>query len=192
MPKNICFIYTEINGTHRTNEIVSKKNLFKFARPICLNYIIGYKNGDEFVEIKNERKIFNPEYIPFPEESVKEHGITFKKAESKGESGKEILEKFKSDIKNVQVIIGHDVKTHLKSIQVENIRYCINPDFSNYIIIDTMNFNHKLESPTLKQLSKHLLNKSYEDKKSKFNIQILKKSFLKLYSDYEEDIINNK
>ena len=55
-----------------------------------------------------------------------------------------------------------------------------------------MNFNHKLESPTLKQLSKHLLNKSYEDKKSKFNIQILKKSFLKLYSDYEEDIINNK
>ena len=56
MPKNICFISTEINGTHRTNEIVSKKNLFKFARPICLNYIIGYKNGDEFVEIKNERK----------------------------------------------------------------------------------------------------------------------------------------
>ena len=56
MPKNICLIYVETNGVHKTDEIVSKKNMFKFARPICLNYIIGYKQGDEFVEIKSERK----------------------------------------------------------------------------------------------------------------------------------------
>ena len=192
MPKNICFIYAETNGTHKTTEIVSKKNIFKFARPICINYIIGYKQGDDFVEIVNERKIFKPEYIPFPEESVEEHGITFKKAESKGENGKDILEKFKKDIKNVQVIIGHDIKIHLKSIQTEFIRHCINPDFSNYIIIDTMKFNHNLESPELKELSKHILNKSYDDKKSKFNIQIIKKCFLKLYNNYEENILKEQ
>lgn len=190
MPKNICFIYAETNGVHKTVDIVSKKNMFKFARPICLNYIIGYKQGDEFVEIKNERKVFKPEYIPFPEESVDEHEITYEKAEKKGISGSEILKEFKNDLKNVQVLIGHDISFHIKSLQVECIRHCINPDFSNYIIIDTMKFNHSLELPKLKELSKELLNKSYQDKKSKFNINIVKKCFLKLYQDYEHNIIN--
>ena len=43
MPKNICFVYVETNGLHKTDENISKKNMFKFARPVCLNYIIGYK-----------------------------------------------------------------------------------------------------------------------------------------------------
>tara|TARA_B100001248_G_C27399076_1_gene468379 strand:- start:6493 stop:7071 length:579 start_codon:yes stop_codon:yes gene_type:complete len=190
MPKNICLIYVETNGVHKTDEIVSKKNMFKFARPICLNYIIGYKQGDEFVEIKSERKIFKPEYLPFPEESVEEHEISFSKAEKKGIHGKDILEEFKNNIKNVQVLIGHDLPFHLKSLQIECIRHCINPDFSNYILIDTMKFNHKLDSPKLKELSSEILNKSYEDKKSKYNITILKKCFLKLYQDYEQKIIS--
>ena len=190
MPKNICLIYVETNGVHKTDEIVSKKNMFKFARPICLNYIIGYKQGDEFVEIKSERKIFKPEYLPFPEESVEEHEISFSKAEKKGIHGKDILEEFKNNIKNVQVLIGHDLPFHLKSLQIECIRHCINPDFSNFILIDTMKFNHKLDSPKLKELSNEILNKSYEDKKSKYNITILKKCFLKLYQDYEQKIIS--
>ena len=190
MPKNICLIYVETNGVHKTDEIVSKKNMFKFARPICLNYIIGYKQGDEFVEIKSERKIFKPEYLPFPEESVEEHEISFSKAEKKGIHGKDILEEFKNNIKNVQVLIGHDLPFHLKSLQIECIRHCIIPDFSNYILIDTMKFNHKLDSPKLKELSSEILNKSYEDKKSKYNITILKKCFLKLYQDYEQKIIS--
>lgn len=190
MPKNICLIYVETNGVHKTDEIVSKKNMFKFARPICLNYIIGYKQGDEFVEIKSERKIFKPEYLPFPKESVEEHEISFSKAEKKGINGKDILEEFKNNIKNVQVLIGHDLPFHLKSLQIECIRHCINPDFSNFILIDTMKFNHKLDSPKLKELSNEILNKSYEDKKSKYNITILKKCFLKLYQDYEQKIIS--
>ena len=190
MPKNICLIYVETNGVHKTDEIVSKKNMFKFARPICLNYIIGYKQGDEFVEIKSERKIFKPEYLPFPKESVEEHEISFSKAEKKGINGKDILEEFKNNIKNVQVLIGHDLPFHLKSLQIECIRHCINPDFSNFILIDTMKFSHKLDSPKLKELSNEILNKSYEDKKSKYNITILKKCFLKLYQDYEQKIIS--
>ena len=53
-----------------------------------------------------------------------------------------------------------------------------------------MKFNHKLDSPKLKELSSEILNKSYEDKKSKYNITILKKCFLKLYQDYEQKIIS--
>lgn len=191
MPKNICFVYVETNGLHKTDENISKKNMFKFARPVCLNYIIGYKQGDEFVEIKNERKIFKPEYLSIPEESVEIHGITYDKANKKGINGSEIMKKFKDDIKNVQVIISHNLPFHLKSLQIECIRNCISPDFNNYILIDTINFNHKLNFPKLKQLSKHLINKSYDDKKSKFNIQIVKKCFLELYKDYEDKIMTS-
>jgi DNA polymerase III epsilon subunit-like protein len=191
MPQNICFVYVETNGLHRTTENISKKNMFKFARPVCLNYIIGYKKGDEFVEIKNERTIFKPEYMAIPDEIAEIHGITTEKATSKGTDGATILNKFRADIKNVQVIISHNLPFHLKALQIECIRNCISPDFSTYILIDTINFNHKLNYPKLKDLSKFLINKKYQDKKSKFNIQIIKKCFLHLYESYEKSIIES-
>ena len=62
-------------------------------------------------------------------------------------------------------------------------------DDDNYILVDTINFNHKLNYPKLKELSKFLINKKYQDKKSKYNIQIIKKCFLHLYENYEKTII---
>ena len=32
MPRLVCFIYTQTNGLHNSNEFVSKKNMFEFAR----------------------------------------------------------------------------------------------------------------------------------------------------------------
>tara|TARA_A100001015_G_C15041400_1_gene739881 strand:- start:2224 stop:2823 length:600 start_codon:yes stop_codon:yes gene_type:complete len=191
MPKNICFLYVETNGLHKTDEHVSKKNMFKFARPVCINYIIGYKQGSEFVEVTKERKIFKPEYLSIPEEASDIHGIDYEKANLKGESGEEILKKFKDDLKKVSIIVSHNLPFHLKALQIELIRYCLSPDFSNFLLIDLISFNHKLNYPKLKELSKHVLNKSYESKKSKFNIDIIKKCFLKLYEDYENSIVNN-
>ena len=43
MPRLVCFIYTQTNGLHNSNEFVTKKNMFEFARPVSLNYVIGYK-----------------------------------------------------------------------------------------------------------------------------------------------------
>lgn len=189
MPVNVCFIYVETNGLHRTNEMISKKNMFKFARPICLNYIIGYKQGNEFIEIKNERKVFKPEYLYVPKEASDIHGITTEKAEKKGTNGKDILMNFKNDIKHCQIIISHNLPFHLKALQIECIRHCISPDFSNHSLIDINSFHHTLAFPKLKELSEHVLGKKYEDKKSKFNIQIVKKCFMKLYEDYEKTIL---
>ena len=45
MPRLVCFIYTQTNGLHGSNEFVTKKNMFEFARPVSLNYVIGYKQG---------------------------------------------------------------------------------------------------------------------------------------------------
>ena len=55
MDKRICFLYTETTGLHQTNETITKKNLFCFARLVVLNYEIGvYKNGEYTIE-KQER-----------------------------------------------------------------------------------------------------------------------------------------
>ena len=42
--KRICFLYTETNGLHKSNDDVEKKNLYYYARLVTLNYEIGIVN----------------------------------------------------------------------------------------------------------------------------------------------------
>ena len=37
MPKNICLIYVETNGVHKTDEIVSKKNMLEKWKELGLH-----------------------------------------------------------------------------------------------------------------------------------------------------------
>ena len=86
--------------------------------------------------------------------------------------------------------MSHNLKFHLQTIQAECFRYHVYLDWSRYLLIDTINFYHKLEFPKLKVLSKHLLGKDYQDKKPKFNINIIRKCFFKLYQMHEESVKN--
>ena len=189
MPKLVCFLYTQTNGLHNSNDFVSKKNLFEFARPVSLNYIIGYREGKDFVETKKEKFIFKPDCLNISEESEKLHGISISTAKEKGIDPEEIMNTFKKDIKNVSVLVSHNLPFHIKALQVECFRNCVSIDFSNYILIDTINFHHNLEYPKLKELSNHLLKKDYSEKKQSYNLVLIKKCFLKLYSQYEKSII---
>ena len=190
MPRLVCFLYTQTNGLHNSNDFVSKKNMFEFARPISLHYIIGYRQGDEFNETKKEKFIFSPDCLSISEESKKIHGISLEKAAEKGKDPEEIMKTLKNDLKNVSVIVSHNLPFHIKSLQVECFRNCVNIDFSNYILIDTINFHHNLEYPKLKDLAKNILKKDYSDKKQSFNLTLIKKCFLKLYNDYEKSILS--
>ena len=190
MTRLVCFLYTQTNGLHESNEFVSKKNMFEFARPVSLHYIIGYRKGKEFTETKKEKFIFKPDCLSISEESKKIHGITLSKAEKKGTDPGEIMNTLKKDLKNVSVIVSHNLAFHIKALQVECFRNCVYLDFSNHILIDTINFHHDLEYPKLKDLAKHLLKKDYSDKKSSYNLTLIKKCFLKLYSQYEKSIVN--
>ena len=189
MPKLVCFLYTQTNGLHNSNDFVSKKNLFEFARPVSLNYIIGYREGKDFVETKKEKFIFKPDCLNISEESEKLHGISISIAKEKGIDPEEIMNTFKKDIKNVSVLVSHNLPFHIKALQVECFRNCVSIDFRNYILIDTINFHHNLEYPKLKELSNHLLKKDYSEKKQSYNLVLIKKCFLKLYSQYEKSII---
>ena len=190
MPRLVCFIYTQTNGLHQSNEYVSKKNMFEFARPVSLSYIIGYKQGKEFTVTKKESFIFKPDCLTISEESEKIHNISYEMAEKEGVSPEEIMNTLKKDLKNISVIVSHNLPFHIKALQVECFRNCVSIDFSNYILIDTINFHHKLEFPKLKDLAKEILKKDYSDKKSSYNLTLIKKCFLKLYSKYEKSILS--
>ena len=191
MPKLICFIYTQTNGLHNSNEFVTKKNMFQFARPVSLHYIIGYRQGDEFTETKKGKFIFKPDCLTISKESFKIHKISLDKAEKDGIPPGDIMATLKKDLKNVSVIVSHNLTFHIKSLQVECFRTCVNIDFGNHILIDTINFNHTLEYPKLLDLAKHVLDKDYSDKKSSYNLVLIKKCFMKLYDNYEKSILNS-
>ena len=54
-----------------------------------------------------------------------------------------------------------------------------------------MSFHHKLEYPKLKDLAKELLKKDYSDKKPSYNLTLIRKCFMKLYTQYEKSILKD-
>ena len=140
---------------------------------------------------KNWSLYFKPDCLTISKESFKIHKISLEKAEEKGIPPGDIMATLKKDLKNVSVIVSHNLTFHIKSLQVECFRTCVNIDFGNHILIDTINFNHTLEYPKLLDLAKHVLDKDYSDKKSSYNLVLIKKCFMKLYDNYEKSILNS-
>ena len=180
MSKKICFIYTETTGLHKTHKPVSKKELFNFARPVVINYEIGYYKKNEYVLENKVRHIIKPRCLNIPEETVQFHGITQEIAEEDGVEIETVINQFKKDIKNVNVIVSHNVDFHLKTLIAESVKYNIPIDFSNYLIIDTISFFHEYGYIKLKDLFEKLNLK----KKKCDNLEMIKLVFLKLYENY--------
>ena len=187
MQKQICFIYTETNGLHQTNEDVSKKILYNFARMVTLNYEIGYVQGKEYIIEKKVRIVVKPRCMHIPDETIQYHGITMEYAEANGTDPAEIIKTFKEDIKNVQVIVSHNVDFHLKTIIAEAVRYNILIDLSNHIVIDTISFYHSYGYMKLKDLATKLKIKDIPDETDK-NTELIRNVFLKLYIKYEKSV----
>ena len=186
MTNKVCIIYTETNGLHKTNENVSKKNLYAFARLVVLNYIIGYRNQNkEFIIEQNIRKIIKPRCMYINNTDF--HGITNDIANTNGIEIENVLNEFNNDIKDINIIISHNIDFHLKTLLAEYVRYNIKINITNKIIIDTISFYHKLDFPKLIVLYSELFPKN---KKKKDNLTKIKECFLELYNQYEQSIIN--
>lgn len=175
----ICFFHTDTNNLHQTNDDVSKKNLYCFARLVRLTYEIGYMKNNEFISEMKVVKIAKPRSMHISEESINIHGITQKEAEEKGVDPEIIMSEFKNNIKKVHFIISHSIDFHLKTLIAEALRYNIMIDYNKYIIIDTMSFYHNHEYIKLSVLNKKLLND-----KNKNNIDMIRNVFFKLYTNY--------
>ena len=185
MYKRLCFLYTETTGLHQTNEQVTKKNLFAFARMVTLNYEIGYVKDNEFIQEIKVREIVKPRCMIIPEETIPYHGITQKIAENNGVEPDILIKKFKDDIKNVNIIISHNIDFHLKTILSEAVRYNILLDFNNHIIIDTISFFHNFGYLKLKDLANKLSIKNISETNDN-NVELIKNVFLKLYVKFKK------
>jgi DNA polymerase III epsilon subunit-like protein len=175
----LCFFHTDTNNLHQTNDDVSKKNLYCFARLVKLSYEIGHMMNGKFISEKKVEQIVKPRSMYISDESIVIHGITQKAAEEKGLDPEIIINQFKDDIKKVNFIISHSIDFHLKTLIAEALRYNIMIDYNKYIIIDTMSFHQSNEFVKLKVLNKKLLNN-----KGTNNINMIQNVFFKLYSNY--------
>ena len=181
----LCFIYTNTNGLHELNENVTKKNLFGFARLVSINYEIGYVENNKFVSTINNKIIIKPRCMYITEESILIHKITNEIANESGIEIEEALDTFLDNIKDVDILISHNIIFHLRTIQAELIRYNISFNFKKYLIIDTISFHHQLSYPKLKDLYENLLKKKSDNKS---NLELIKKCFFTLYNHYDSSI----
>jgi DNA polymerase III epsilon subunit-like protein len=184
--KKFCTIYSETNGLHTTSDNVSKKNLYSFARLVALNYEIGYNEHNKFVSTKKVRVIVKPRCMNISDDSIKIHGITMEQAFNEGVEIETILDNFIKDLSDVSILISHNVEFHFKTIIAEFVRYNKPFSFTNFIIIDTISFYHKISYPKLEYLYNTLYPK--KTKKSITNLEMIRQCFIKLYSDYENSI----
>jgi hypothetical protein len=136
MNKLICFIHTESELKSHSLPI-TKKNLYCSGKILKLNYEIGYFEDNIFIQ-----------------------EIKYLHSESKNkEIDYSTISKFQNDISNVNIIIGHNINYHIKTILVELIRYNIQINFNNYIIIDINNFYHNFTNISIYELADKLLKK---------------------------------
>lgn len=189
MHKNICFIYTETTGLHKTDEEITKKNLFNFARLVVLNYELGHYKDDTYIQDKQVRVIIKPNCFIIPDETFVFHGITQKYANKKGKDLEETLLTFKNDLKNVDVIVSHNINFHLKTIIAETYKCNIQLDFNNFIIIDTINFYHTYDFIKLITLAQKLSIKNILEDTPK--IDIIRVVFFKLYKKFKKSCITS-
>lgn len=188
MPKRICFLYTETNGLHKSNENVCKKKLYNYARLVVLNYEIGYIEDNNYIIEKEFRHIIKPNCMYIPEETINFHGITNEIAFKKGNDIEKVMTTFIKDLKNVDIIISHNIDFHLKTILSEIIRYNIImiKDLNKFTIIDTISFYHDYKLPKLKELGEKL-------KINNINlttIELIRTVFFKLYNKFKKSILN--
>jgi hypothetical protein len=154
--KRLCFLYTQAtHDTHKTNDDITKKNLFCFARPISINYMVGYVKNNEFVLENKVNKNVKPN--------------TLKNFET-------IIQELKNDIKNVDIIVSHNADFHIKTIIAESLKYNIMIDFNKYVIVDTMSFYHDYNLLDLKDLATKINIEYNED-----HLELVQNVFFKLY-----------
>ncbi len=181
MPK-ICFLYTDTNGLHKTNDYVSTKNLYKFARLIAIHYMIGDYDGS-FKNVINKDLILKPKTIYFDKVAQSFHKITMEDAEAKGIENNKAITELKNDLADVKIIVSYSMAFHIKAIQSECFRTAIEINFGKYILIDMSSFGHSYDYPKFADmLVKYNINKKLSQ------IEQFRDLFFILYNNYVKTI----
>lgn len=194
MSKLITFISIETDGLHldKSSDRIIKKNLYKYAHLVKIIYHQGiYKKGKIKTSLKKSFLV-KPEHFFFPNDLTKINQLTQDKLEKKGKDLEDVMNEFISDLKNSQVIVGHNIPFIIKTLIASLYRAGISHTFDKYTIIDIINFNHQIEKPSLKNISKEILGDTFENKSRNFQIVLIKKIFAQLYLNLETQVKDKK
>ncbi len=187
MEKYICFIHSETVSSHNTNEDVSKKNLYYFSRMLSLSYkIINYKNN-KYTENISIFNLVDPKWIIIPEYYKKKYENIYKNISENTSDIETIIENFKTNIKNINILIGYDIDYHLKTLFAEALRYNISLDLSCCIIIDIKTFNNSYQTNNIDELYKKLISKKDSDSNNDNEIDKTIYCFNKLYNKFKKN-----
>jgi len=192
MGKLITFITTETDGLHEDypNDKTLKKNLYKYAHMVKLVYHQGYYENGKINTTVKKSYLVKPEHFFFPDELKKINGLTHKKLVKKGDDLEKIMTEFVNDLKKSYIIIGHNLRFHIKTIQASSFRSGVELDLRDVLMVDIMNYNHDVEKPNLNNLTKHFLGEKYLEKPRSYQINLIKKIFGKLYENMEKSVKN--
>ena len=185
MRSNIVFIYAETNGLHKSYQAITGYNVNLYSNLVVLNYNIGYySESKKKIIIKPENKhriIIKPFGFIISEESTKIHGITQEYAMEHGEDIEKVLTKFLEDIKEINIIISHNLNFNLKTIQAEVFRKRMRFYSNDYKLFDLMELGNIDPKKTFEQNN---LNETQNDIKY---ISLKDLSLKYLEKDYTEE-----
>jgi hypothetical protein len=183
MEKYICFIHSETASLHETLEDVTKKNLYYFSRMLSFSYEIGIYKNNKYIKNTSIFNLVDPKWIILSE-------YYKKKYENISENIYDIetiLENFKKNIKNINILIGYDIDYHLKTLFAEALRYNISLDFSCCLIIDIKTFNNSYQTNNIDELYQKLITKKDSDNNLDNDIDKIRYCFNKLYNKFKKN-----
>jgi len=184
MPK-VCFIYTDTNGLHKSNDYVSTKNLYKIARLIAIHYMVCDYNNGQLKELFRKDIILKPKTINFDPSAMKIHKITFDEAVAKGIDNIVAINTFKTDIDDVEIIVSFNLPFHLKAILGECFRTAIPIEFNKKTLICMASFGHQFEYPKYADILKTFKINSKQPQLDQY-----KDLYMVLYGEYKKGLSN--
>ncbi len=184
MPK-VCFIYTDTNGLHKSNDYVSTKNLYKIARLIAIHYMVCDYNNEQLKELFRKDIILKPKTINFDPSAMKIHKITFDEAVIKGVDNMVAINTLKTDIDDVEIIVSFNLPFHLKAILGECFRTAIPIEFNKKTLICMASFGHQFEYPKYADILKTFKINSKQPQLDQY-----KDLYMVLYGEYKKGLSN--
>ena len=111
---------TETTGLPKS-KIMNPDTLNLWPHTVQFSYVIYDTNLNDIVE-SSDKIVKLKNGITIPEDSIKIHGITNEISQKNGTNIESIINEFFSHLRNVDLLVGHNVSFDINMIKVELLR----------------------------------------------------------------------
>jgi len=174
MSKKICFMDIKVNDPcHGTDHEVYKKNLFAFSRLVSISYDYGTTISDKFNSTLKNTHHATERCANFNDKSLI--------SDKNSKDIEVIIYDIKKILNDTEILVIYNTHHQLRCLISEFIKYNINFNLKNIVIIDLQSFNNDYKCSSVKKLAKKL--NISNDSIANDNIELIKNTFFKLYNN---------